>query len=49
MPSVGKTTSDYYDNVVEVLRRGGKQEVTPEQVIEVMKVIERAKKGTKFA
>jgi len=49
VPSVGKTTGDYYDNVVDVLRRGGKQEVKPEQVIEVMKVIERARKGTKFA
>jgi predicted dehydrogenase len=49
MPSVGKDTGDYYDNVVDVLRRGGKQIVTPQQVLDVMTVIERAKKGTKFA
>jgi predicted dehydrogenase len=48
VPSVGTAAGDYYDNVVEVLRRGGKQEVLPEQVLEVMKVIERAKKGTRF-
>lgn len=48
-PSVGRDTGDYYNNLVDVLRRGGKQIVTPQQVLEVMKIIDRAKKGTKFA
>lgn len=47
-PSVGKSQGDFYDNVYGVLRHGAKQEVTPESVLEVMKVIERAKRGTRF-
>jgi len=48
VPSVGKDAGDFYDNVAGVLRRGAKQDITPESVLEVMKVIERAKRGTRF-
>jgi hypothetical protein len=48
VPSVGKAGGDFYDNVYDVLRGTGKQDITPESVLEVMKVIERAKRGTRF-
>lgn len=47
-PSIGRKTSDFYDNVFAVLRRGEPMEIKPEEVLEVMKVIERARKGTMF-
>jgi predicted dehydrogenase len=42
--AVGKDIGDYYDNVVGVLRKRKKQYVTPEQVVEVMRVIDKAHK-----
>lgn len=47
-PSVGTATGDFYDNVYAVLRDSAKQDITPESVLEVTKVIERAKKGTRI-
>ncbi len=47
-PSVAKSEGDFYDNVFAVVRRAAKQDITPESVLEVMKVIERAKRGTGF-
>ncbi|MBI3920571.1 MAG: Gfo/Idh/MocA family oxidoreductase [Armatimonadetes bacterium] len=49
VPALGRQTSDYYDNVWGVLRKGKPQEVTLESVIEVMKVIERAREQGSFA
>ena len=44
-PSVPKKPSgDYYDNVWRVLRYGAEQDVKPEEVYEVMRVIEKAHK-----
>ena len=44
-PSVPKNpTGDYYDNVWRVVRYGAEQEVKPEEVLEVMRVIEKAHK-----
>jgi predicted dehydrogenase len=44
-PSVPKNPSgDYYDNVWRVLRYGAEQDVKPEEVYEVMRVIEKAHK-----
>jgi len=44
-PSVAKKKGDFYDNVVDVLRRRRKQEITPESVVEVIRVIENAHKA----
>lgn len=38
----------FYDNVAEVILRGGKMIVLPEQAREIMRVIGLAKKGTRF-
>jgi predicted dehydrogenase len=44
-PSIPKNPSgDYYDNVWRVLRYGAEQDVKPEEVYEVMRVIEKAHK-----
>lgn len=46
-PSVPKKLSgDYYDNVWRVLRYGAEQEVKPEEVYNVMRVIEKAHKDS---
>jgi predicted dehydrogenase len=41
-PSVGEVPTDFYDNVYSVLRENGEMDITPEQVREVMRVIETA-------
>lgn len=41
-PSVGAVTGDFYDNVYAVLRHRKKMDITPEQVREVIRVIETA-------
>jgi predicted dehydrogenase len=41
-PSVGEVPTDFYDNVHSVLRENGKMDITPEEVREVMRVIETA-------
>jgi predicted dehydrogenase len=41
-PSVGTVTSDFYDNVYAVLREGAAKEILPEQVREVIRIIEAA-------
>ncbi len=48
IPSVGSQTSDFYDNVHAVLRSGAAQEVTPDHVINLMRVIDRAREGSGF-
>jgi predicted dehydrogenase len=39
----------FYDNVAAVLLRGAKMVVTPEQARDIMRTIDRARRGTKFA
>jgi predicted dehydrogenase len=41
-PSAGEVPTDFYDNVYSVLRANGKMDITPEEVREVMRVIETA-------
>ncbi|MDF2441055.1 MAG: hypothetical protein JWN98_2039 [Abditibacteriota bacterium] len=41
-PSVAEIPSDFYDNVFDVIRKNKKQEISPESVREVIRVIERA-------
>jgi predicted dehydrogenase len=41
-PSVGTVESDFYDNVYSVIRRNKKMDITPEQVREVIRIIETA-------
>ncbi|MBI2191753.1 MAG: Gfo/Idh/MocA family oxidoreductase [Planctomycetes bacterium] len=48
MPSSHLCGHDFYDNVYAVLRKGGKQEILPEQVHEVIRIIEWARKDTGF-
>lgn len=43
-----KKHENYYDNVADVLMRGGKMAVTPQSAAEVIRVIEWARKGTRF-
>lgn len=43
-----KRGGGFYDNVADVLLRGGRMVVTPEQAREIMRTIDRAKRGTKF-
>jgi len=43
-----KKHGDYYDNVADVLMRDGKMVVTPRSAAEVIRVIEWARKGTRF-
>ncbi len=44
-----KPGGGFYDNVADVLLRKGRMVVTPEQAREIMRTIDRAKRGTKFA
>lgn len=48
VPSASKADHDFYDNVYAVLRKGARQDILPEQVHEVIRVIEWARKGTGF-
>lgn len=41
-PTSAEIQSDFYDNVFDVLRKNKKQEITPESVREVIRVIEKA-------
>lgn len=48
--AVGKDIGNIYDNVVSVLRKGGKMYVTPESVLELVKVLDACRKqNPKFA
>lgn len=49
MPSVGPNIGGFYDNVTDVLRRGGEMYVTPQSVREVIRVIGEVRSQTKFA
>jgi hypothetical protein len=46
--SSGTPIGDFYDNVWDVLRNRKKMVVTPEQGVEIIRTIHRAKKGTGF-
>ena len=48
VPSVGESIGDFYDNVWDVLRRRKRMEVTPEQGLDIIRAIHRAKRGTGF-
>ena len=48
VPSVGKSVGDLYDNVWDVLRRGKPMIVTPEEALEVLRVIELCKRMSGF-
>ena len=43
-----KQYGDFYDNVAAVLRRKAKMVVTPESAAENIRIIELARRGTKF-
>ena len=47
--AVGPDVGTFYDNVWSVLREGGEMRVTPDQVREVMRVIEEVRVGTGFS
>ena len=48
VPAVGPSIGDFYDNVFAVLREGGQMVVKPEEALDVVRVTQRAKKGSLF-
>jgi len=48
VPSVGKSIGDLYDNIWGVLRERKKMIVTPEQALQTMEIIEKARRKSGF-
>ena len=48
VPSAGAVPHDLYDNLYAVLREGGDQDIPPEEIIEVVRITERARRKDGF-